>query len=205
MLTPTTGYDAWGILKQAYVVNAPAFSYVSVGFRNDVLDSAMRRYASIAFPYGVGPSPPLAGEAVLAGGLRVGGVVSGLIINVTTSDDALREGMDESYELLVAGDAASGQPSSLLTAATVWGALRGLESWAQVVQWNSSSGAYLVQHTMVVDAPRFAFRGVLVDLARHFIPLSQLMAIVDAMCAVKLNVVRGGGRSSRLLHALPPT
>ena len=52
-----------------------------------------------------------------------------------------------------------------------------------------SLGLIRDSRSQVTDYPRFAFRSVLVDTARHFIPLSQMMAIVDAMCAVKLNAM----------------
>lgn len=41
----------------------------------------------------------------------------------------------------------------------------------------------------ISDAPRFAWRGVMVDVARHFQPLPSLYQIVDQMTAVKLNVL----------------
>ena len=91
ILGPATGYDAWGVLKAAFTVDAANFKYASIGFRNDVLDSAMRRYQSIAFPYGVGRASEHAAGHVLPGGRLAAGVVSGLLINVTTSDDALFE------------------------------------------------------------------------------------------------------------------
>ena len=39
------------------------------------------------------------------------------------------------------------------------------------------------------DAPRFGWRGLMVDTARHFQPLPSIYAIVDQMASVKLNTL----------------
>jgi hexosaminidase len=201
VLTPTPGYDVYGIEKAALAMDPNDFVFLPVGAVSDVLVSAMRRYASMAFVYSNAsttqpgaPSPVYRLGARLGGGQVVTGDVRGLVINVTSPDADLSEGVDESYNLTVTADPAPGGSGglpygSVLTATTVFGALRGLETFVQLIQWNASSGAYSIQHTDVVDYPRFPFRGVLVDTARHFIPLSNLMAIVDAMAAVKLNAM----------------
>jgi hexosaminidase len=41
----------------------------------------------------------------------------------------------------------------------------------------------------IIDAPRFAWRGLLVDVANHFFPKSALMSIMDQMAYYKLNVL----------------
>lgn len=41
----------------------------------------------------------------------------------------------------------------------------------------------------ITDAPRFAWRGLLVDVANHFFPKSTLMSIMDQMAYYKLNVL----------------
>ena len=38
------------------------------------------------------------------------------------------------------------------------------------------------------DAPRFVWRGVMIDVARHFMSLTNLKRQIDAMELVKLNV-----------------
>lgn len=42
---------------------------------------------------------------------------------------------------------------------------------------------------LVHDHPQYAWRGLLIDVARHFIPLEDLRQAVDAMEASKLNVL----------------
>ncbi|MCC3152683.1 family 20 glycosylhydrolase [Hymenobacter sp. BT770] len=41
----------------------------------------------------------------------------------------------------------------------------------------------------IQDQPRFAWRGLLMDPARHFLPVSVIKRNIDAMAAVKLNVL----------------
>jgi hexosaminidase len=41
----------------------------------------------------------------------------------------------------------------------------------------------------VVDAPRFGWRGVMIDIARHFFPVEDLLAVVDLMAAYKLDTL----------------
>jgi hexosaminidase len=57
----------------------------------------------------------------------------------------------------------------------------------------SSAGAFSVvlQATSVsiTDKARFAHRGVLIDTARHFLPVSTILAFVDAMAMNKFNVL----------------
>jgi hexosaminidase len=40
----------------------------------------------------------------------------------------------------------------------------------------------------ITDFPRFKHRGLMVDTARHFLPLPVLMTIIDGMEASKLNI-----------------
>ena len=54
----------------------------------------------------------------------------------------------------------------LLHCATVFGALRGLETFAQLVRFDYELEAYYVPGAPVVisDQPRFAYRGVMLDV-----------------------------------------
>lgn len=50
-------------------------------------------------------------------------------------------------------------------------------------------GAFIVTTATVTDAPRFPWRGALVDTSRHFQPLPALYAFVDALAYSKMNVL----------------
>ncbi|MBC3784565.1 beta-N-acetylhexosaminidase [Spirosoma utsteinense] len=87
----------------------------------------------------------------------------------------------ESYTLTV------GDKAILLNAPTTLGALHGLETLLQLVQADTS-GFYLPQ-VQIIDAPRFVWRGFMMDVARHFISIDALKRTIDAMSAVKMNVL----------------
>jgi hexosaminidase len=87
---------------------------------------------------------------------------------------------DESYEL----DVANSQVR--LTAPTVIGALRGVETLLQLLSANRDG--YFFPAVRVRDQPRFRWRGLLIDIGRHYEPPDVLKRNLDAMAAVKLNV-----------------
>jgi hexosaminidase len=87
---------------------------------------------------------------------------------------------DESYHLEI------NDKQARLTAPTVVGALRGIETVLQLVQ-GDRDGHYLPA-VSIQDQPRFRWRGLLIDVGRHFEPVEVLKRNLDAMAAVKLNV-----------------
>uniref|UniRef100_A0A8C2AXR3 Beta-hexosaminidase n=1 Tax=Cyprinus carpio TaxID=7962 RepID=A0A8C2AXR3_CYPCA len=88
---------------------------------------------------------------------------------------------DESYELSI------DEPSAVLKAANVWGALRGLETFSQLV-YEDYYGVNNINKTDISDFPRFAHRGILLDSSRHFLPLKVILANLEAMAMNKFNV-----------------
>jgi len=89
-----------------------------------------------------------------------------------------RPGVDESY-WLVADDA-----GLYLDAATEWGVLWGLVTLAQLVTADGT-----IPHLAVDDRPRFPWRGLLLDPARHFLPVTDVLRTLDGMACCKLNVL----------------
>jgi len=90
-------------------------------------------------------------------------------------------GEDESYELTVIDSSAK------LTARTTLGVLRGLQTFLQLVQITPSG--FAAPAVTIKDQPRFPWRGLLIDVSRHFIPLDVLKRNLDGMAAVKMNVL----------------
>jgi hexosaminidase len=85
-----------------------------------------------------------------------------------------------------------------LTADTVWGALHGLETFAQLVEHSSEQrggggggGGLVINWTplKIQDSPRYPWRGLMIDSARHFLTVPLLERTVDTMAAMKLNVL----------------
>jgi hexosaminidase len=89
-------------------------------------------------------------------------------------------GEDESYQLDVLSTGAR------LQARTVTGALRGLETFAQLI--GPGLDGFEVPAVHIEDQPRFPWRGLMLDVARHWMPLAVVERNLDAMAAVKLNV-----------------
>lgn len=87
---------------------------------------------------------------------------------------------DESYRLEISDRQAQ------LTAPTVVGVMRGLETLLQLVA--ADLDGYHFPAVRIQDQPRFRWRGLLVDIGRHYEPPEVLKRNLDGMAAVKLNV-----------------
>jgi hexosaminidase len=95
--------------------------------------------------------------------------------------DTQELGEDESYQLAISSDGAQ------LSAATPLGVLNGLQTFLQLVE--PTAKGFAVPVVTIKDQPRFAWRGLLIDVSRHFIPLDVLKCNLDGMAAVKMNVL----------------
>lgn len=91
--------------------------------------------------------------------------------------------MDESYNLTL------GSPTATLDAGTVWGAIRGLETFLQLLQMNSATQIRGGDGLTIADRPRFTWRGLMVDPARHFMEVAALNRTIDAMAQNKMNAL----------------
>jgi hexosaminidase len=104
-----------------------------------------------------------------------------LVVHTEHPSKAVQElGEDESYSLEISPAGAK------LDAATTLGIMRGLETFLQLVQ--TTSDGFAVPAIAIQDQPRFPWRGLMIDVGRHFIPLDVLKRNLDGMAAVKLNV-----------------
>jgi N-acetyl-beta-hexosaminidase len=90
-------------------------------------------------------------------------------------------GENESYRLEITDKQAR------LEAPTIVGALRGLETVLQLLQGDRDG--YYLPGISIQDQPRFPWRGLLIDVGRHYQPIEVLKRNLDAMAAVKLNVL----------------
>jgi len=97
-----------------------------------------------------------------------------------SSKDVQELGEDESYSLDISSAGAT------LDAATPLGVMRGLQTFLQLVQ--TTSEGFAAPALAIQDKSRFPWRGLMIDVSRHFIPLEVLKRNLDGMAAVKLNV-----------------
>jgi hexosaminidase len=104
-----------------------------------------------------------------------------LVLHSDGGSKAVQElGEDESYSLEISSGGAK------LDAATPLGIMRGLQTFLQLVQ--TTSDGFAVPAIAIQDKPRFPWRGLMIDVGRHFMPLAVLKRNLDGMAAVKLNV-----------------
>jgi hexosaminidase len=90
-------------------------------------------------------------------------------------------GDNENYTLTISSE------GSTLSAATIWGVLRGLETFSQLIYVEGES--LVVNATIITDFPKFPHRGILLDTARHFLPGYIILQNLDAMAYNKFNVL----------------
>ncbi len=105
-----------------------------------------------------------------------------LLIETQSTGNAIpRLGDDESYNLEI------NDRQAKITAPTTVGAMRGLETFLQLL--DTDKDGFYFPAVSIADKPRFQWRGLMVDSARHFQPLEVLKRNLDAMAAVKLNIL----------------
>lgn len=104
-----------------------------------------------------------------------------LVVRIESAGNAVQSiDEDESYGLTVDAQGAE------IRARNPLGAMHGLETFYQLIT-NDATG-WVVPAVTIDDHPRFAWRGLHIDVSRHFIPLDVIRRNLDGMAAVKLNV-----------------
>ena len=105
-----------------------------------------------------------------------------LVIEARSIGNAVpRLGDDESYALDIT------ERQARLTAPTTVGAMRGLETFLQLLE--ADKDGFYFPAVSISDQPRFPWRGLLIDSGRHYQPVEVLKRNLDAMASVKLNVL----------------
>jgi len=88
---------------------------------------------------------------------------------------------EEAYGLTVDGEGV------VVTAPTDAGLFRGAMSAVELLTVPGAEGH--VPYTKIADAPRFGWRGLLLDSARHYQSPAFIRSLIDAMALAKLNVL----------------
>jgi len=122
--------------KTTYSMRREQFKFDVASGSSEILESAFRRYTNIIFGDAKSVQQRLSGlrAPMLANpfahtGCNSNATVTRLVVTVSSTSEVLQPEQDESYML------ETDKPSiAYLTAPTVWGALRGLESFAQLVR-----------------------------------------------------------------------
>eukprot|EP00947_MAST-08B_sp_MAST-8B-sp1_P005434 g5434.t1 len=115
-----------------------------------------------------------------------------LRVHVADDDDTLVDWkVDESYDLDIRGCS-----HGTLKARTPFGALRGMETFFQLLVEDGSSEEVCVplglphDSITITDQPLYPHRALLIDIGRRLFPLSFMRSIIDAMAMAKMNVLQ---------------
>jgi hexosaminidase len=150
----------------------PAFAAIVDHYRDARLDAAIARSLN-RLRTQTGISIPTSSPT--------GSTSGALVVSVDGPGQTIQSvDEDESYSLEVTPSGAR------LHAATVVGAMHGLETFHQLVQ--SDAAGYFVPAVSIRDTPRFRWRGLMIDCGRHFMPVDVIKRTLDGMVDVKLNV-----------------
>eukprot|EP01084_Bolivina_argentea_P232458 391791_1 len=180
----TTGQDPfiWPLPMEYSVSNelsvsvSNSFTMKQTNSNSTIITNAINRYMKLIFPHKPDNSAPPNTNPI-----------SILNINIADggSNTKLQYGMDESYQLQFPNNANEGQ----LNSKTVWGALRGIETLSQIILYNYTAGYYQSYTVDINDAPRFKWRGMLVDTSRHFESVSTIKNVIDSLSYAKYNTL----------------
>ncbi len=128
----------------------------------------------------------------------IAGATLSIVVEQRDHKPPQRLGDDERYSV----EAADGRVR--ISADYPLGALRGIETFLQAVQQNTNleaapstaaasagpaSPGFSITDLQIQDAPRFPWRGLSLDVSRHFIPVDEIEHNIDGLAAVKLNVL----------------
>lgn len=100
--------------------------------------------------------------------------------------DPSLQGNEEGYELKVTTD------SVIVIASTLKGLFYGMSSFVQLLPAEIESkqivaGKWMVPAVEIKDKPRFEYRGLMLDVARHFISVEGLKKHIDMLATIKIN------------------
>jgi len=130
------------------------------------------------------------GIPILPHVVRSGAATLSIVVEQKDHRPPQRLGDDERYSLEVSNGRLR------LSADRPLGILRGMDTFLELVQQNTnvpggapSSPGFSVPDVNVRDEPRFEWRGLSLDVSRHFIPIDGVRRTLDGMAAVKLNVL----------------
>jgi hypothetical protein len=109
-------------------------------------------------------------------------VVNSLVLQVGSADESLNARTNASYTLSVRAGAA------MATAPTIYGAMYAMETFSQLAT-GGTAGHINASSVSIVDWPTYHHRSFLADTGRRFWPVRTIKTLLDAMAAVKLNVL----------------
>ncbi|XP_064103605.1 beta-hexosaminidase subunit alpha-like isoform X1 [Macrobrachium nipponense] len=185
-IIPTAG-EIWPRpqeVKQGHtsmVVDPLDFRFVVTDYDCDILQQALERYLKIIANYPSNVQPQGDGK----GGNLKSCLNSVQVSLVSACEEYPHQGMEESYEIKV--NSSGIRSNAIIASQSIWGILRGLESFSQLLVPVGS--VYTLASTTIKDYPRFCYRGLMIDTARHYIPVRRIEEMLDLLAMNKFNVL----------------
>jgi hexosaminidase len=168
-------------------IDSTKFKFVAKSAEKcDLLDKAIARYEDITFLQDCsrtgpkGKRPNIKTNQTLTD-TNHKGVLNSITVEIKKCEQLPHLNMNENYTLSIKTNGA------VLDSQTIWGAIRGLETFSQLVN-HVGVNQFTINESTINDSPRFSHRGLLVDTSRHYIPVDILYQNLDAMAYNKLNV-----------------
>ena len=76
-----------------------------------------------------------------------------------------------------------------LTAETYFGFVRGIDTYFQLLSPSKGLNSKLEVPVLIKDSPEYTYRGLMLDTARHFLTLTEILKTINGMMYSKLNVL----------------
>lgn len=125
--------------------------------------------------------------------LNAQGILSGLSMtgdrdsaDVLCSLEGKPAGTGEGYEMSLE-EGKGGRGVLHLRAAAPQGLFYAWQSTAQILNANRTKSGFSVPCFSIRDVPRFEWRGIMLDVSRHFFTMAEVKRMIDTMSLFKLN------------------
>jgi hexosaminidase len=167
----------WSITysNDSFSINPSTFQFTTSLTGCQIIDRAFQRYRMISFPGYKSSTSFYSGKATSVNSVSI-------TVSSGCSTDYPQLGMNESYSI----DSTSSN-GSVITANSVWGALRALESFSHLI-YKDTSGQWWLRQAKISDSPRFPHRGIMLDSARHYLSVNMIKRNLELMAQNKMNV-----------------
>ncbi|KAJ5070177.1 beta-hexosaminidase [Anaeramoeba ignava] len=152
------------------------FKLEGSGSTSQILQDKVEFYKKLLFPF------PIKKEFKK---FSFNSLLSTVVINVKSADETLQLGVNENYTISITNQ------ESIISSQTIYGAIRGLETFSQLIYFNYTSSTYWIKNgpLLIIDYPRFKWRGILIDTSRHYIPTESMKLMIEAMAFNKMNTL----------------